>query len=125
MIIVSDTSPISNLLKIGQIGLLREIYQAVVIPEAVWEELKAAQDLNLTEVLASDWVSIKEITDRVFFDSLLVELDAGEAAAIVLAQELNADILLMDERSGRQKALSLGLHVTGVVGILLTAKGLG
>jgi uncharacterized protein len=65
------------------------------------------------------------IASSLLYQSLIHELDPGEAEAIALAIELNSDVLLMDERAGRQKALEMGLKVTGVIGVLLTAKGLG
>lgn len=125
MIIVSDTSPISNLLKINQIFLLKEIYQSVVIPEAVFQELKTSRDFDITQILTPNWAEVRQISNNTLYQSLLEELDPGEAEAIVLASELNADVLLMDERRGRQTAISLGLKVTGVAGVLLTAKGVG
>ncbi len=49
-------------------------------------------------------------------------IDLGEAEAIVLALELEAELLLMDERRGRAVATAYGLSVTGLLGILLQAK---
>lgn len=125
MIIVSDTSPISNLLKINQVFLLKEIYQSVIIPEAVFLELKGSKHFDITQILAPNWAEVRQISNHNLYQSLFDELDPGEAEAIVLASELNADVLLMDERRGRKKAISLGLQVTGVAGVLLTAKGVG
>lgn len=125
MIIVSDTSPISNLLKIGQLDLLREIYQSIIIPTAVFRELQAAQHFDAEYFRTCDWIEIRAIQDMRLFQSLAAELDAGEAEAIALAKELRADVLLMDEQKGRRKAVSLGLKVTGIAGVLLTAKGVG
>ncbi len=125
MIIVSDTSPISNLLKINQLRLLEEIYQSVIIPEAVYRELKMSNEFDISTVLIPGWIQIRQITDHNLYQSLISNLDPGEAEAIVLAKELNAGVLLIDERKGRKKAIALGLHVTGVAGILLIAKGVG
>jgi predicted nucleic acid-binding protein len=52
-------------------------------------------------------------------------LDAGETAAISLAAEIKADLLLIDESKGRAVGVQLGLRVAGVLGVLLQAKGAG
>lgn len=124
MLIVSDTSPISNLLKINKLSLLRKIYQSIVIPEAVYRELIAAKSFDITLQHTPDWVTVKSIKNILLYQKLLTDLDEGEAQAIALALELSADVLLIDERRGRLKALSLGIQVTGVVCIWLTAKDL-
>ena len=54
--------------------------------------------------------------------SLEAKLDPGEAEAIVLALELNADLLIVDERKGRKEATKLGIQITGTLGVLLKAK---
>ncbi len=53
---------------------------------------------------------------------LRLELGEGEAEAIALALESQADLVLLDERRGRQRAVRLGLRVTGVLGVLVEAK---
>jgi len=114
MLIVSDTSPISNLLLIGQISLLREIYPAITVPSAVYQELLVSRKFDITSVLTPDWVEIKQVSDRHLLKLLLAELDAGEAEAIALALELEAGVLLIDERKGRQKARILGMPIMGL-----------
>lgn len=116
MIVVSDTSAISALLDIGQIDLLSAIYRDVLIPEAVERELRVAH----TQFPSS--IRTMPIVDRAFCSRLLVELDEGEAEAIVLAKELNADDLLIDEAKGRRVAVREGVHVIGLLGVILEAK---
>jgi hypothetical protein len=124
MIIISDTSPISNLLVINQINLLQEIFEAVILPQAVMLELRASKSFNINNFLASDWVKIEKLNDQILYNHLLQELDPGEAEAIALAKELNFN-LLIDEKKGRKIAQDLGIKITGVVGVLITAKDLG
>jgi predicted nucleic acid-binding protein len=76
-------------------------------------------------VLAADWIELIEPANRCAVESLRAELDAGESEAIVLAQQLRASLLLMDERLGRQTAIRLGLEVTGLLGILAEARKRG
>lgn len=129
MIIVSDTSPLSNLALVDGLFLLKEIYQTVVIPQAVADELSNAEgeDPRITAVLSLDWVEIRQSTNSDLITELRDDylLDRGEAEAIALALELKADELLIDERLGRREATRLGLSITGVLGVLLIAKRRG
>lgn len=119
MIVVSDTSSVSALLRIGKCDLLRRLYREVVIPEAVKTELLFAFS-NLPEYLHCEKVLQRSNVER-----LQMELDIGEAEAIVLAREKHADMLLIDEKRGRQAAIREGIPIIGLVGVLLLAKGNG
>ncbi|QUS61720.1 DUF3368 domain-containing protein [Synechocystis sp. PCC 7339] len=129
MIIISDTSPLSNLALVDCLFLLKEIYNTVVIPQAVADKLSKAEgeDSRITAVLSLDWIKVQRSTNL----ELIVELrndyllDRGEAEAIALALEINANELLIDERLGRREATRRGLAITGVLGILLVAKHRG
>lgn len=129
MIVVSDTSPLSGLAIAGYLFLLQQIYGQVVIPTAVADELRRGgqYDLRIQDVLALDWVEIRQSTNCALVESLQGDhnLDHGEAEAIALALELKADELLIDERLGRRVAKRLGLPITGLLGILLVAKQQG
>jgi predicted nucleic acid-binding protein len=124
VIIVSDTSPINNLAAIGQLHLLKALYEQVVIPEAVYQELTSADFpvAGSIEVQTLDWIKTQAVTNQTLLISLGEELDPGEAAAIVLALELQATQLLIDERRGRFVAERFELSYTGVLGILIEAK---
>jgi predicted nucleic acid-binding protein len=129
MIIVSDTSPLSNLAMVDHLFLLKEIYQTVVIPKSVAEELENAQvdEPRIAAVLSLDWVAIRTAQNVLLISELQNErlLDRGESEAIALALELKAEELLIDERLGRREAARLGLSMTGVLGVLLIAKRRG
>lgn len=121
MIVVSDTSPISNLLQIGEIDLLRRIFDKIVIPTEVFVESCRVE--NHREFLINqDWIEIVALSDEKLKNDLLNDLDSGEAEAIALAVELKADYLLIDEIAGRQIAESYGIKVTGIIGVLIKAK---
>ena len=124
MIIVSDTSPISNLLRIGQLSILKNLYSCVIIPQRVYQELRELTKfgIDFTLIESADWIKTQVILDQVLALTLLSELDPGEAEAIVLAIELKADRLLIDERIGRKIAKRYGLNITGLLGILVAAK---
>lgn len=126
MIVVSDTSPITNLAAIGQLDLLRQLYQKVIIPEGVYHELTAIGGQHPGAIVSSlDWVEIQSTSDQLLVTALRIELDDGEAEAIALAQQISADLLLIDERRGRIVAERFGLRVVGLIGILVQAKRQG
>lgn len=124
MIIVSNTSPIFYLSTIGQLDLLHQLYDEIVIPITVFQEITNVgnTDVSATVVPTLNWIKTQSATDQTLVNTLSQELDHGEAEAIALALELNADRLLIDERLGRNAAIGLGLKVTGVLGILIAAK---
>lgn len=127
MIIVSDTSPINNLAAINQLYLLHQLYETVLIPEAVYRELTEPDFpvAGSTEVQTFDWIQICAVSNRTLVEALSNELDIGEAEAIVLAVEMQAEQVLIDERRGRLVATRLNLRSTGILGILVEAKSQG
>lgn len=127
MVIVSDTSPLINLAIIGQLDLLPTLFQQIIIPKAVFDEI-VANDAALPgakEIQHAPWVEVRTPQDQSLVTSLLEELDPGESEAIALALEIGADLLLMDEYLGRKAALSHGIRPLGILGILLEAKKKG
>lgn len=124
MIVVADASPIICLARIEKLGLLAEIFGQILVPEEVRAEI--AMGPGGSDLLrAHAWIETRAVRDRERFVRLTSELDAGEAAAIALAIEAPAQLLLMDERRGRVVAEREGLAVVGVVGVLLRAKAVG
>lgn len=127
MIVVSDTSPITNLAAIGQLDLLRQLYTTIIIPVAVYNEMVAVDKLipGAIEVQTLSWIQTQTVASTqnvIDVQTSQDDIDLGEAEAIVLALELKADLLLMDERRGRALATSYGLSITGLLGVLLQAK---
>jgi predicted nucleic acid-binding protein len=126
MLVVSNTSPLLNLAIIGRLGLIEDQFERVFVAPAVLRELRAHEDLPgsrlLEKAISSGWIQQKQIVEDPSLHLLSRELHRGEAETIVLAVQSKADWVLMDEREGRKCAKSLGLRVTGVLGILLRAK---
>jgi len=116
MIVVSDTAPITSLLQIGRERVLPDLYGNVIIPQAVERELRRAH-LNLPAFL-----KIAAAQDREAVVRLQREIDVGEAEAIVVAKEVGADALLIDERRGRALARREGVPIIGLLGVLVVAK---
>ena len=128
MIIVSNTTPLIGLASIGRFDLLQQLFGEIYIPKAVYAEAVIAgrEDGGAKrEVSEALWVKTVEVQDRLAVEVLLDELDLGEAEAIVLASELQADWVLMDEKKGRRKLTQLEISKIGTLGILLKAKEMG
>lgn len=127
MIIVSDTTPFSNLLQIGELELLPTLYQQIIIPTTVFSELKILEKrgFSIQSGINAGWIIIKAPQSYEVVNELLTFLDQGESEAIALAIELQADYLLMDEKEGRQEARARAIPVIGTLGLLLEAKKRG
>jgi len=127
MIVVSDTSPLSNFLVVNHLNLLKTLYGEIIIPEAVMQELLELEKrrIDLSIIKNSTWIKVLPVEDKKAVKALLPEVDLGEAEAITLAKQLKADWLLMDETKGRRIAEAEGLHVIGLLGTLLLAKKKG
>jgi hypothetical protein len=124
MIVISDTSPFIALLNINKIEILHTLYGKIIIPNRVREELfrNKFNQKAILELIGKEYLQVFELTDRILYHSLIQYLDSGESEAIALAVELNADLLLIDEKKGRLEAEKQGLKVIGTLGILIDAK---
>jgi len=127
MTIVSNTSPLINLARIGELDILQQLYGTLTIPDAVWQEvvIDGAGLPGAAQVKSSGWIRVQTVKNIQLVQALRQELDPGEAEAIALALEINAELLLMDERLGRETARHLGLSYTGLIGALIEAKRKG
>lgn len=127
MIVISDTSCLSALIRANQTALLPQIFGAVIIPESVFVELQGLSEfgVDVSWIASASWIKIASATPNDLLSKLLLDLDTGEAHAIALAVELQADLLIIDELKGRQVAQALNLPFTGLGGVLIRAKALG
>ncbi|MEA1864199.1 MAG: DUF3368 domain-containing protein [Euryarchaeota archaeon] len=127
MSVVSNASPLINLARIGKLDLLRQLYGELFIPKAVWQEVvtDGVGQPGAVEVKVATWIKVQSVTNTLLVRALRQELDAGEAEAIVLALEMESEVLLMDERLGREVAQHLGLRYIGLIGVLIEAKHKG
>ncbi len=130
MIVISDTTPIISLLKAGRLDLLQMLYKTILIPQAVYRELtenpsyaeesEFVKSINFVEVIRVRNIKSVGILRAV------TGLDEGESEALVVYDEQKANLLLMDERKGRNVAKQLNVRYIGTVGVLMLAydKGL-
>lgn len=125
-LVVTNTTPIIALSLIGQLDLLWALYGEVLAPSAVVAEVMAGgiRRVGASELRQAHWLRRVDLADPGRAD-LLADLDRGEAEAIALAQELKADLLIVDERLARRHAQHLGIPITGTLGVLLKAKQVG
>lgn len=120
--VVSNTTPIISLLKLNKLDLLKKLYNEVTIPFAVYEEIeKGAIKSYYQNLKEFSWINITKIRNKESLDYFF-ELDKGEAEVLILAHEINADLVIIDELAGRRYAENLNLKLTGTLGILLKAK---
>ncbi len=106
MIVVSNTTPLIGLASIDRFDLLQILFGEVYVPLAVFSETVVAgrEDGGAkSQVSSATWIRTRQVRDRLAVEVLLDELDLGESEVIVLAREMNADWVLMDEKKGRRK----------------------
>ena len=115
MIVVSDTTPLSELAKVDQLNLLFRVYGEILIPKEVYDEVTTGNHPAISQVKAVDWIRIQAVRQphRVAELQNTTRLGKGECAAMILAEEYQADQLLIDDLDARRVALSRNLPVVG------------
>lgn len=123
MLVVADGSPLVYLCRLGVLELLATAFGEVVVPVRVWEEVVNARPdaPGVSALRSAAWLRV----DRRELPEVNLGLDPGETAAILLAEALHADVLLIDERAGRAVAEGRGLTVRGTLGVLVQARERG
>jgi len=127
MLIVADSSPLRYLIVVGEHDLLPELFGEIWIPSAVLSELSASgTPASVRAFLHSPprWLKVRDPRQETL-NSISAELDGGERAALALARDLNADLVLLDDAAARKEAASLGFRMTGTVGVLRLAAERG
>jgi len=115
-IVISDTSCLIILNKIGQLEILQKVYENIITTPEVAQEF--------SEYLPG-WIIIKEVQDKKYQEFLETEVDSGEASAIALAKEIENPLLLLDDLKARKLAGKLKLRYTGTLGVITKAKQIG
>lgn len=126
-IAVVNTSPIIYLSSINQLSLFKKLFNEVYIPNAVKQEvLSGGRDsFGVKEIKTEKWLKTKKIRNKLAKEYLLTEIDDGEAEVIILAEELKAGTIIMDDKLGRKVAKLRGIKVVGTLRILVAAKKKG
>ncbi len=124
MIVVSDTTPLIHFGIIKRLDLLRSMYGKVFITKMVFREAVTEgvalgkPDAFLIEREIGKWIKVKDLKGDAGEICSKYRIHIGEAESILLARELNTDLLLMDERDGRQAARNAGIKVKGTIGVI-------
>jgi predicted nucleic acid-binding protein len=124
MLVVADISPCIGLLRIGHVDVLPRLYESVVIPVEVAAELgNAKRPVEVRTFIAAppEWLSVRSPKSV----EAIPDIDAGERAAISLARELGADILLIDEKAGREAAIARNIRTLRTTALLFDAAKAG
>ena len=118
---MTNTTPLITLAGVGLLDLLPLLYGTIWTPRIVLQEYQAKAPPTEPDLTQLSWLSVVDVS----VDPTLPLLDAGEAAAISLAQTIGARLILLDERKARKIATRLGLPVAGTLAVLLRAKQQG
>jgi hypothetical protein len=125
--VICNSSPLINLSKIKRLDLLEKIYQQIIIPTAVYDELiiKGASKEGVNELqnlIEKNIINIQKVNNTSFVKALNKDLDYGESEVIALALEVKADLVVIDEKNARMIAEIYDLKKTGFLGVLIKAK---
>ena len=126
MKVVTNSTPLIELSKINRLELLREVYGSIIIPTEVYTEvvIDGVGKPGAAEVKAAEWIFCQAVIDGNQVKRLrsLTHLDLGECGAIALAEEIDAQRVIIDDCAAREIAIARGLPVVGTVGVLIVAK---
>ena len=127
MSIVVNSTPLISLALLDQLDLLKMIFGEVIVPCAVYDEVvtRGADKTGYKNLSAVQWFCIEEVINQALKQSIMIELDEGEAEVICIAKEKGIKRVCIDEFAGRKYAKLLGLDVIGTLGVLLIAKEKG
>lgn len=123
MKVIVNATPLISLTLLGRLSLLKQMFEEVIVPLAVYEEVvvQGVGKPGAEALAAADWMKVMPTDTSVAIEPLLLGLDAGELEVLLLARQIKADWVIVDERLARSVAFALGLPVKGTLGILLAA----
>lgn len=124
MKVVANTTPIISLAALGRLDILEKLFGRIIIAEAVYREIKAKPGFGYDQIDCA-YIEVQSIQGQLYKEFLLTQLDSGEAETIILAKEINADFVIIDENTGYRFAKSAGLTAIRTLSILLRAKEKG
>jgi len=121
---IVDSTPIISLSIINQLTLLSKLYEQILIPQAVYDEvcMKGQSQTGAKELKKADFINVKSIKNDDARELFSASLHKGEVEVMILAKEIEADIIIIDDYQARKHAKYLGLNLTGTLGVLLKAK---
>lgn len=122
--VVVNTTPLIALSHVGQLDVLRKLYGEIIIPEAVHRELSVKTESVCKRAVDSSrsWIRVDKIKNQMAKSMYKTQLHDGEVEVMILAKEIMADVVIIDDANAKKHAKYLGLPVTGTLGVLLKAK---
>jgi len=125
--VVCDATALIGLARINALSVLRCYLERLTIPEAVYEDvvIRGKGKPGAQEVKEAGWIEVRKAKDQRQVATLCVKLGRGEAEAIVLAREIDADLLILDDGTARKVAQRMGVAVVGCLGLLKRARQRG
>jgi len=130
MVVIFNSSPLINLSKLGKLGIIEKLFENVIVPRAVYNEIivngsgKEWQS-DLENLFKLKIINIVDVKDKNLVKALRLEIDYGESEVIALALETNADLIILDEVDARKVAEMYDLKKNGFIGLLIKAKNKG
>jgi hypothetical protein len=120
VLVVADSSPLIYLSRVGVLHILPALFGDIIVPRVVWNEVveRRPSAPGIERLREATWLRVVDNPSP----SVDLGLDPGETAAILVAESLHADLLLIDERVGRAVAQERGLTVRGTLGVLVQAR---
>lgn len=125
--VIVNSTPLIALSHIGMLHLLKDIYQEIWIPKAVYQEISAKPDSKCRQEVDTclDFIHVENIKNEMAKTFFKTQLHDGEVEVMILAKELQADLVIIDDRNAKKHATYLGFPVTGTLGVLIKAKNSG
>ena len=124
MQVVSNSTILITLSRIGHLWLLEKLFNELIIPHAVYDDvvIKGAGKPGSHDVAEAKWIKVFDVKDTDALDELISMIHQGEAEAIELALEIGAELIILDDDSARRTATMKGLNVVGTLAVLRRAK---
>ena len=127
--VIINSTPIISICHLNRFDILKKLYGDIYLPEAVYSELSAKPDSICKQILDDSidegWVHVRRINNALAKSLYKAQLHDGEVEVMILAKEINADLVVIDDLNARKHANYLHLKVTGTLGLLIKAKRLG
>ena len=125
--VVVNTTPLIALSHVGQLNILKKLYGEIIIPEAVYRELSVKEESVCKKTVDSslDWIRVDTIENQMAKTMYRTQLHDGEVEVMILAKEIAADVVIIDDANAKKHAKYLDLPVTGTLGVLIKAKQQG
>ena len=125
--VVVNTTPLIALSHVGQLNILKKLYGEIIIPEAVYRELSVKEESVCKKTVDSslDWIRVDTIENQMAKTMYRTQLHDGEVEVMILAKEIAADVVIIDDANAKKHAKYLDLPVTGTLGVLIKAKQKG